>query len=54
MAELHPFYMGQKSKSENEKCKRLAEKSHKYSHCRQEKCFFSVPVPADSSLHTKK
>ena len=23
----------------SEKCKRLSEKSHKYSHCRQEKCF---------------
>ena len=30
---------GQTSKSENEKCKRLSEKSHNYSHCRQEKCF---------------
>ena len=37
-----PFYvkkLGQKSKSESAKCKRLSEKSHKYSHCRQEKCF---------------
>ena len=25
------------SKSESEKCKRLSEKSHKYSQCRQEK-----------------
>ena len=30
---------GQTSKSENEKCKRLSEKSHNYSHCWQEKCF---------------
>ena len=30
---------GQTSKNENEKCKRLSEKSHNYSHCRQEKCF---------------
>ena len=31
--------MGQKIKSDSEKCKRLSEKSHKYSQCRQEKCF---------------
>ena len=45
MARSHPFYMinfGQKSKSENEKCKRLSEKSHKYSHHRQEKCIVSL------------
>ena len=30
--------LGRKSKSEIAKCKRLSEKSHKYSHCRQEKC----------------
>ena len=31
--------LGRKSESESAKCKRLSEKSHKYSHCRQEKCF---------------
>ena len=37
-----PFYVkksGRKSKNESAKCKRLSEISHKYSHCRQEKCF---------------
>ena len=45
MARSHTFYMtnfGQKSKTENEKCKRLSEKSHKYSHHRQEKCIVSL------------
>ena len=30
------------SKSESEKCKRLSEKSHKYSQCRQEKCLAAL------------